>query len=164
MLLSHCGVLGLSNPAQQTAPSIHRQWCWAFHSAAAHVEAIRSCQGSWSRPDPSHLLCAFSHFFALFFMKIWRVHANNFPIRPRPAPEKCEKPRPAFSWEPQILLHTNLPLISWTVRNGKTLVLLWGEGGSLTDKVLLLTRVELKEDSYRRFGILKRPFAYLRLY
>lgn len=31
---------------------------------------------------------------------------------------------PAFSWEPQILLHTNVPLISWTVRNGKTLVLL----------------------------------------
>lgn len=118
------GYLAFRTPRSQTAASIHRRRCWAFHSATARVEYCL-CQGSRSRPDSRRSLCAFSS-FALFYEDSKGV-SKQLSDPPEASPEKRKKPCPAFSWEPQIPLHTNFPLISWTVRNGKTLVLLWGE-------------------------------------
>lgn len=64
--------------------------------------------------------------FALFYEDL-KSASKQLSDPPEASPKKWKKPCPAFLWEPQILLHTNFPLISWTVRNGKTLVLLWGE-------------------------------------
>lgn len=48
--------------------------------------------------------------------------------QPEASPQKMQKPRPVFCEEPQILPHTNFPVITWTESNGRKLVLLWGEG------------------------------------
>lgn len=74
-------------------------------------------------PEP-FVMCIFP--LSRYFYEDLKSVSKQLSDPPEAGPEKCEKPRPAFSWEPQILLHTDLPLISWTVRNGKTLVLLWG--------------------------------------
>lgn len=107
-------------PRSQTAPSIHRQWCWAFHSMTSRKESIASTRGAGL--DWTGAVC---YEYIQFCIILWRFEECKQTTFQSAwgRPEKC----PAFSWEPQILLHTSYPLITWTVRNGRTLVLLWGE-------------------------------------
>lgn len=112
-------------PCLQTVPSIHRRQRWAFHSTTGRVaEAIAPARGAgldWTRD----ISCV--HF--QFRIILWRLQeCKQTAIRfARGRLQEVEKPCPAFSWEAQILLHTNSTLISWTVPNGRTLVLLWGK-------------------------------------
>lgn len=96
--LSHCGELGLS--IRLTNLTVRRrQWRPLFWPGGAG-------------PDRTSAAC-YEHF--RFCVIITALEGCK-----QTTGQEAEKPRPAFSWEPQILLHTNFALITWTVPDGET--------------------------------------------
>lgn len=125
MQLSHCGVLGLLNPLLANCVIYSQTVMLSFSFQRCSYGQYCTCQGSQNRPDPSRLLCAYP--FLCYYMKPWGVWANNFQICLRPAVRSAKSHVLPFPESQQILPHINSALISWTVRNGETLVLLWEE-------------------------------------
>lgn len=111
-------------PCSQTASSIHRHFCWAFLSSTARMESIAPARGAGL--DWTWVVCYEYFHFLHYYMRTWGVWANNFQIHLRPALLSAKSPVLLSSGSHKSF-HTNIPLISWTERNARTLELLWGE-------------------------------------